>query len=231
MCQALARMIKHSGVCLVAGISIYRLHLAQTPNNYGAAASYIIRKKGEGMATRAKASKDNTEHRIGLVSDTHGRLHPAVKETLAGVELILHAGDVGKPEILEELAEIAPVVAVGGNVDMGVEGLDLPCFEVRDLFGLKILITHYTGEFEHLLPPVACTIDARKPDLVLSGHTHKPMVQQFNGIAFVNPGSCGPKRFSLPITCGMLTLRADRPKDFEVQLFDLEARRTLVQGA
>ncbi|MCW8131541.1 MAG: metallophosphoesterase family protein [Planctomycetota bacterium] len=172
-----------------------------------------------------------SEHRIGLISDTHGLVHPALAGLLKGVEEILHAGDVGCPEVIQDLEKVAPVTAVSGNVDVGVRGLSYPAFARRDLYGLRVLITHYVGTPGHPMPPVAEAIKAEHPRLVLSGHTHKPLVETRDGILYVNPGSCGPRRFKLPISCGILTLRvADgaASASAEVVLFDLETGRELI---
>lgn len=169
--------------------------------------------------------------RIGLVSDTHGVFHPALEPVLKGVEEILHAGDVGLPEVIERLSRIAPVTAVSGNVDVAVKGLSYPAFARRDFYGLRILITHYVGTPEQPMPPVAEAIKTEKPGMVLSGHTHKPSVESAGGILYVNPGSCGPRRFKLPISCGVLNLRPQEGSaapQAEVVLFDLETGKELI---
>jgi len=163
-------------------------------------------------------------HRIALISDTHGLVRPELLEALQGVEEILHGGDVGHPDVLRALEQIAPVTAVSGNVDVGVPGLNHPSFARRELYGLSVLITHYVGSAEQPMPPVAAAIRTGKPQLVLSGHTHKPLVETQAGILYVNPGSCGPKRFSLPCSFGVLTLdvtEGKRPTP-DVMLYDLE---------
>ena len=163
-------------------------------------------------------------HRIGLIADTHGLIRPELLKMLQGVEEILHAGDVGHPDVIAKLEEVAPVIAVCGNVDVGVAGLNHPSFALRRVFELRVLITHYVGSAEQPMPPVAAAIRAEKPHLVLSGHTHKPLVETRGGILYVNPGSCGPKRFTLPCSFGVLTLDdgQGRPPSPEVTLFDLE---------
>jgi len=140
--------------------------------------------------------------RIGVVSDTHGLFRPQLIEALAGVERILHLGDVGKPSILEELAKIAPVTAVRGNVDR--EGLcaDLPETEVYLVEGRYIYMLHDLGTL-HLDPAAA------KFAAVLFGHSHVPNHHRRKGVLYFNPGSCGPRRFNLPVTAGILTLTED----------------------
>lgn len=166
-------------------------------------------------------------YRIGLISDTHGLLRPELPAALAGVEEILHAGDVGTPEVLAELQALAPVTAVKGNVDVCVPALRIPSFSIRDLHGLSILITHYLGTPDEPLPPVAAVIKAERPRLILTGHTHQPRVQERDGTMFVNPGSCGPRRFELPVSYGLLTIHdpeeGQRRPRFEVRIFDLES--------
>ena len=155
--------------------------------------------------------------RIGLVSDTHGQFDPLLPEILKDVSAILHAGDVGTPEVIEQLKLICPVlVVVSGNVDTHVPGLEkLPAFAKRNLMGIRILITHYTGSSDFLLPPVTAAIQKEKPALVLSGHTHKPLIEEKAGILYVNPGSCGPRRFELPRTCGILTVSAPTEEELK----------------
>jgi len=181
-------------------------------------------------SARMKAVKTGV-HRIGLISDTHGTVHPRLAELLQGVEEILHGGDVGSLDVVKQLEKIAPLTAVSGNVDVGIRGLSYPAFARRDLYGLRVLITHYVGTPEQPMPPVAEAIKAEKPGLVLSGHTHKPLVEQIGSVLYVNPGSCGPRRFKLPISCGLLTLRLDDgaiAAQPEVKLYDLETGGELI---
>lgn len=173
------------------------------------------------------SDRQGSAHRIGLIADTHGLFDPKLEELLAGVELILHAGDVGAPEVLRILTRIAPVKAVSGNVDVGVAGLDLPCFVRQDVHGVPVLVTHYVGDPEALLPPVAAELAREPARLVLSGHTHKPWIECRDETVFVNPGSCGPRRFKLPRSCGVLTLPggggSPETGGLDIQLFDLDS--------
>ena len=140
--------------------------------------------------------------KIGVVSDTHGLLRPEVAPALKGVERILHLGDVGRPSILEELAEIAPVTAIRGNVDReGVCG-KLPETDVVLIEGHYLYMLHDLKAL-HLDPAAA------KFSAVLSGHTHVPNFHTKKGVLYFNPGSCGPRRFELPVTVGLLTVRED----------------------
>jgi len=137
-----------------------------------------------------------------VVSDTHGLLRPEVATALAGVERILHLGDVGKASVLKALEEIAPVTAVRGNVDRdGVCGR-LPETEVLLLEGRYIYMLHDLKTL-HLDPA------AGKFAAVLFGHTHVPNFYRKKGVLYFNPGSCGPRRFELPVAVGVLTIGAD----------------------
>lgn len=133
---------------------------------------------------------------IALLSDTHGLLRPEVVERIAGVESILHMGDVGNPAILEELETIAPVRAVRGNVDFG-ELARLPATVVVEVYGANAFLLHNLSELD--LDPKAAGMD-----LVLFGHTHKPHDESKDGVRYVNPGSIGPRRFDLPISFALL---------------------------
>ena len=149
---------------------------------------------------------------IGVVSDTHGLLRPEVAHALAGVERILHLGDVGKPSVLKALVKIAPVTAVRGNVDR--EGLcgKLPETEVLLIGGRYVYMLHDLNTL-HLDPA------AGKFAAVLFGHTHVPNFYRRKGVLYFNPGSCGPRRFQLPVTVGLLTV--DEDGEFEAKIIPL----------
>jgi uncharacterized protein len=134
---------------------------------------------------------------IGVISDTHGLLRPEAASALKGVEHILHAGDVGDPGILERLRAIAPVIAIRGNVDMGGACAQLPDTELVELGGRAIYMLHDREALD--LDPVAAGIA-----VVVSGHSHRPSILRHKGVLYFNPGSAGPRRFSLPVTVGML---------------------------
>lgn len=139
--------------------------------------------------------------KIGIVSDTHGLLRPEVAPALKGVDQILHIGDVGKISILNELAKIAPVTAIRGNVDTEGPCAELPETEVVLAEGQYIYMLHDL-KFIHLDPAAA------KFAAVLHGHTHVPNFHTKKGVLYFNPGSCGPRRFELPVTVGLLTVSA-----------------------
>ena len=154
--------------------------------------------------------------RIGLISDTHGLLRKEAVEALRGSELILHAGDVGKPEILEELRKIAPVVAVRGNVDIEPWAQALPETAVAEAGAVLIYVRHDVNALD--LNPAAAGFH-----IVVSGHTHKEGKLERDGVLYINPGSAGPRRFQLPVTVARLQLGRT---GYEVEFVNLEACRT-----
>jgi putative phosphoesterase len=139
--------------------------------------------------------------KIGLISDTHGLLRPEALQALAGVERIIHAGDIGGPEVLERLRGIAPVDAVRGNNDKGTWARQIPPWLALDLAGVSIHVLHDVKEID--INPGAAGFQ-----VVIAGHSHKPQIEERDGVLFVNPGSAGPRRFSLPVTLAYLTIEA-----------------------
>lgn len=135
--------------------------------------------------------------RIGLVSDTHGLLRPEVVSGLAGVTEILHLGDLGSPDVLEDLARIAPLHAVRGNVDRGGWAQALPLTDVVEAFGHSVYLIHDLGQLD--LDPAAAGLK-----MVLYGHTHVPERFERDGVWYVNPGSIGPRRFDHPVSYALL---------------------------
>jgi len=156
----------------------------------------------------------NSATRIGLISDTHGLLRKEAQETLRGSELIIHAGDVGKREILEELRKIAPVVAVRGNVDKEPWAKVLPETAVAEAGAVLIYVLHDANALD--LNPVAAGFH-----IVVSGHSHKPGKTERDGVLYINPGSAGPPRFQLPVTVARLNLGRI---SYEVEFVNLEVR-------
>lgn len=148
---------------------------------------------------------------IGLISDTHGLLRPQALDALRGSDAILHAGDIGDPAILDRLAEIAPVTAVRGNNDMAEWARRIP--ETADLTvgGVTCHILHDLGLLD--IDPVAASVQ-----VVMSGHSHRPLAKRENGVLYINPGSAGPRRFTLPIAVGRLHVRQ---RDVEAELIEL----------
>jgi uncharacterized protein len=136
---------------------------------------------------------------IGVISDTHGLLRPEAVAALRGVEHILHAGDVGDSAILDGLGEIAPVTAIRGNVDVSGACAALPATDVVELGGRLFYLVHSVHDLD--INPVAAGVA-----MVVSGHSHKASVQVRDGVIYFNPGSAGPRRFSLPVTVGFVTV-------------------------
>jgi putative phosphoesterase len=144
---------------------------------------------------------------VGIISDTHGLLRPEAAAALRGSDLIIHAGDIGRPEIIEELCSIAPTFAVRGNVDTQAWAADLPLLEIVEAGALRIAVIHEIAQFS--LDPVAAGYAA-----VVFGHSHKPSIETHDGVLYINPGSAGPRRFKLPVTLARAvvagrTLRAE----------------------
>jgi hypothetical protein len=138
---------------------------------------------------------------IGVISDTHGLLRPEAIEALRGSEHIIHAGDVGSPEILEKLSRIAPVIAVRGNIDKAAWSRRLPETQVLELGGVSIYVLHDLAQLD--LKPKAAGFS-----VVVSGHSHVPKQETRDGVLYFNPGSAGPRRFKLPVSLGKLVVEA-----------------------
>ncbi|MBI2433981.1 MAG: metallophosphoesterase family protein [Candidatus Hydrogenedentes bacterium] len=134
---------------------------------------------------------------MGVISDTHGLLRPEAVEALQGVELILHAGDAGDPDVLTELELIAPILAVRGNVDHGAWAEHLPLER-------RVRIQMATVYMRHILEEVTVRPGDGSVQVVITGHTHRPQIEERNGVLFLNPGSAGPRRFKLPVTLALL---------------------------
>jgi hypothetical protein len=138
---------------------------------------------------------------VGVISDTHGLLRPQAVEALRGSDCILHAGDVGAPEILTALAQIAPVTAIRGNVDIQPWARSLAETEVVEMGGVSIYVLHDLGRLD--LKPEAAGFR-----VVVYGHSHRPKIEEKNGVLFFNPGSAGPRRFDLAVSIGRLMIDA-----------------------
>ena len=138
--------------------------------------------------------------RLGIISDTHGLLRPQAVEALKGVDLIIHAGDVGNQEILEHLGRVAPVHAVRGNTARGEWAQALPLTEVVEVGETQLYVLHDLHTLD--LEPQAAGFAG-----VIFGHSHRPHLEQKNGVLFLNPGSAGPRRFTLPVCLAYLQVR------------------------
>ena len=154
---------------------------------------------------------------IGVISDTHGLLRPEALEALQGSQHIIHAGDVGDPLILERLAEVAPVTAVRGNVDYGEWAKKLPETNVLEVEGVSIYVLHILDRLD--LKPEAAGFSA-----VIYGHSHVSKQETKNGVLYFNPGSAGPKRFSLPISVGRLMIENGKLKSEILELREEQPR-------
>jgi uncharacterized protein len=144
----------------------------------------------------------NDTHVLGVISDTHGMLRPEAVKALEGVEMIIHAGDIGAPEVLEALRAIAPVVAVRGNNDKGDWAYSLPETEVVEVGAITLYVLHDIKTLD--LDPLAAGFAA-----VISGHSHRPTLVKRQDVLFLNPGSAGPRRFKLPVSLARLAIRED----------------------
>ena len=153
--------------------------------------------RAETSALRYDPAMTNEIKKVGLISDTHGLLRKEALEALRGSELILHAGDVGKPEILEDLKRIAPVIAVRGNVDKEEWAKVLPETAAVEAGPALIYMLHDLNALD--LNPASSGFH-----IVVSGHTHKPVKTERDGVLYINPGSAGPRRFRLPVTVARL---------------------------
>lgn len=139
--------------------------------------------------------------RIGIISDTHGLLRPEAERGLAGVDHIIHAGDIGRPEIVDALRRIAPVTAIRGNVDSGAWARGYPDTNLVRLAGKSIFVLH---DLKTLKADPGAGIG-----VIVSGHSHVPKIDTVGGVLYLNPGSAGPRRFKLPITLATLELTPD----------------------
>lgn len=150
-------------------------------------------------------------HRIGVISDTHGLLRDEAVDALEGVDRILHAGDVQDPEILDRLGRIAPVTAVRGNVDRGPVLEELPKTAQVEVGEMRLYMIH-------ILHDLKIDLAEEGYDAVIYGHSHDPKVERKDGVLYLNPGSAGPRRFSLPVCLSILTIRG---RDLTPERIDL----------
>jgi uncharacterized protein len=145
------------------------------------------------------------------VSDTHGLLRPQALARLRGVDRIVHAGDIGDPEILRALAAVAPVTAVRGNNDRGVWARAIPETAVLEVGRVRLYVLHDVKRLD--VDPRRAALDA-----VIAGHSHRPSLVERDGVLFLNPGSIGPRRFTLPVAMAVLTVRGARVRGEIVRL-------------
>jgi putative phosphoesterase len=152
-------------------------------------------------------------YRIGVISDTHGLLRQEAMERLIGVDVIIHAGDVGNQEVLDELEQVAPVFAVRGNMDRGEWAEKLSLNRLVEVGGIAIYVLHDLEKLD-IVP------ESANVSLVISGHTHRPMKERKADVLFLNPGSIGPRRFNKPLSSAMLEVGAE---GLQVEINFLEA--------
>ena len=143
--------------------------------------------------------------RIGIISDTHGLLRPEALAALQGCERIIHAGDIGKPEVLEGLRALAPLDVIRGNVDSGDWAAAVPEDLDLEIGGLRVYVTHDVKTMG--IDPIA-----EQVDVVIAGHSHQPKIEQVNGVLYLNPGSAGRRRFTLPISLALLDIEDGQPR-------------------
>jgi uncharacterized protein len=150
---------------------------------------------------------------IGVISDTHGLLRPEAVAALRGSERIIHAGDVGAPEILDELRNLAPVTAIRGNIDKAAWSRSLPATEILEIGGISIYILHDLAQLD--LKPAAAGFH-----VVICGHSHVAKQEIRDGVLYFNPGSAGPRRFKLPVTVGRLIIEDGRVRGEIIKISD-----------
>ncbi|MZP30935.1 YfcE family phosphodiesterase [Heliobacterium undosum] len=158
-------------------------------------------------------SKGRESKRIGVISDTHGLIRPELFQALAGVDLIIHAGDIGSAETLRELGRIAPVIAVRGNCDRGELQEKLPERETVQIGNIRLYVLHSINELD--IDPVAQGYGA-----VIYGHSHCPDETWKGGVLYLNPGSAGPRRFHLPVTAARLEVCGQSILANHIRFFD-----------
>ncbi len=148
--------------------------------------------------------------KIGVVSDTHGIIHPAVLELFEGVDAIFHAGDIGTDRVLSALKKIAPVMAVRGNMDVPPFSYDIPAYRISRVGEMDILITHRVGNPMHPSTEFRGRLLQVRPVAVVFGHTHHPFDEWIDGVLFFNPGSAGQVRHGHPLSVGFLEVNAEK---------------------
>lgn len=157
--------------------------------------------------------------RLGVIADTHGLFDPAILRHFHQVDHIIHAGDIGKLSVIEQLKTIAPVTAVSGNVD-GYEKSGFPIEALIELNGFRIAIRHVVFEARKLTKEGRAFLNRTKPNICIFGHTHQPKNEWLGDTLLFNPGSAGPRRFRLPRELGLLTISQDRVSAHHVILAD-----------
>jgi uncharacterized protein len=152
---------------------------------------------------RGRAAAAATARTVGVISDTHGLVRPQALASLAGSDLIVHAGDIGSPDVLVRLRQLAPVIAVRGNNDRGAWARSLPQSATIEVAGRRLHVLHDVTTLG--LDPIAAGLD-----VIVAGHSHQPRIDRRHGVLFLNPGSAGPRRFTLPVAVARLRVKDGR---------------------
>ncbi|BFU94559.1 MAG: conserved protein of unknown function [Nitrospira sp.] len=168
--------------------------------------------------------------RVGIVADTHGLFDPALGRHFRGVDRIIHAGDIGDVAVIEQLQRIAPVIAVSGNVDRGQAGR-FPAETVIELAGYRIAVRHIVYESGKIRRDAQLFLERTRPDVCIFGHTHKPHIEWIGRLLLFNPGSAGPRRFNLPRSLGLLSIRNEDRQAAHIPLPDRAERLGPADGA
>ncbi len=191
--------------------AVRRASLRQAQGRLSPAAPRARRPRDSRQDAGATGPLSRSSILIGVISDTHGLLRPEAIAALRGSQYIIHAGDVGAPEILERLSAIAPVTAVRGNIDEDAWARRLPETQVLEAGGVSIYVLHDLMQLD--LKP-----EAARFDVVISGHSHIPKQEMRNGVLYFNPGSAGPRRLKLPVTLGRLIVKGGKVRSERVTL-------------
>lgn len=168
--------------------------------------------------------------RIGVIADTHGLYDPAIEQHFGGVIEILHAGDIGGASVIDRLTRLAPVTAVSGNVD-GYERSGFPRRTIIRREGVKIALCHIVYERGSMTKGVRAWLDREQPDVCVFGHSHRPTLERYRKTVLFNPGSAGPKRFTLPRGIGLLTIQCQRATPSLIRLRDRVALGKISSGS
>jgi putative phosphoesterase len=163
------------------------------------------------VRTRSLVGSGGRRVRVGVISDTHGLLRPEALKALRGSDLIIHAGDVGNPEVIDRLRRAAPTFAVRGNNDRGAWSARLPPTASIQIDEIRVYVLHELARLD--LDPIAAGIS-----VVVSGHSHRPSIERRDGILYLNPGSAGPRRFTLPVSLARLSISGRHVRSTIVKL-------------
>ncbi len=178
----------------------------------------LVARRPAGSPTSARIAY-NRRMRIGVLSDTHGILHPAIFDLFRNVHRIVHAGDLGSESVVSDLESLAPLDAVRGNVDVGTSLERFPAQRLVDLGGIRLFVTHVGGEADEVIARHGERLRLTHARVFVCGHSHRALVHDTGGILVLNPGGAGRRRFSLPLTAALLDVSGG---DVSVRLVDLD---------